>query len=111
MYSAGPRAIYDHTAGIASKNADTDWLGTDISPTKGGMALRIAVVLATSRAIKVVDDTDTVIGLNGGTALAVNQLYVFDLPMGASRTYNLQNVGGASVIDYLLMWEIEGNEI
>lgn len=103
--------ILDHTAGITSKNADTDWLGSDFAPSRGGLAMRIAVVLATSRAIKAVDDTDTVIGLNGGALLAVNQLYVFDLPMGKDRTYNLQNVGGAAAIDYLLMWEVPGDRL
>lgn len=107
MYAPGPRQIIDHTAGIASKDADTDWLATDVT-CGDGRALRITVVLATSRAIKLVDDTGTVIGLNGGTALAANQAYTFDLPCSSARTYNLQNVGGASVIDYLLIWEIEG---
>lgn len=107
MYAPGPRTIYDHSAGIASKDADTDWLGTDMV-CGAGRALRIAVVLATSRAIKVVDDTDTVLTLNGGTALTAGALYVFDVPGSSARTYNLQNVSGASAIDYLVVWEIEG---
>lgn len=101
----GPRRIYDHSAGIASKNADTDWLDSDIAPTIGGSFFRITVTLATGRAIKAVDDTGTVLGFNGGTALVADQAYVFDLPAIQGRTYNLQNVGGASAINYLVIEE------
>lgn len=101
--------LLDHSAGIASKNADTDWLATDITPAGYATVLRISVVLATSRAIKLVDDTNTVLLLNGGTALAATGLYTFDVPVIPTRTYNIQNVTGASVIDYLVIWEIDGD--
>lgn len=100
----------DHSAGIASKDADTDWLSTDITPRKVGSILRFAVVLATARAIKLVDDTGTQLQLNAGATLVANALYHFDVLTSNVRTYNLQNIGGASAIDYLVVVELSADK-
>lgn len=111
MYAPGPWQIIDHTAGIASKNADTDWLATDIAAGKAGRAFRCQVQIATSRVVKIVDDLDNALALNGGVALPAATLFLFDFLAGADRTYNFQNVAGASVITSLLIWEIEGSAL
>lgn len=100
--------ILDHTAGISSKNADTDWLAADFTPTARGSWMEITVVLATGRAIKVVDDQGFALGVFAGAVLTAGQAYTFDLPMVPARTYNLQNVGGAAAITSLLCVERAG---
>jgi hypothetical protein len=77
---------------ISAPGANTNILGTSLTPTYGGY-FQVFVVLATGSVFNMTEtrsSTTYTVGLNKSTALVAGDGYVFSFPVSASSTYNFQ---------------------
>lgn len=81
--------------------ANTNFFGANLAPVTTPTTFRIYVVLSVSGVLSVIrkNGAPTVAEqMNAGNALAANAAYVFDIPVSAGDTINLQTSVGATIL-------------
>lgn len=114
--SGGSRYVHYREFNLASVNATTDILPAAFSAQSDASSVYIDVQLATSRVIKLTvaqsGHTTTSLLLNDNTALTAGAHKTLGpIPLVKGASYNLQLVGGASAIDYLVITEAWGTAV
>lgn len=98
--------------GVAAPGANTDIIGSDITPDRNG-AFRVTVVLATASVLNVMIDDGTnsyACGLNESNALQAGDLYTFTFSVAKQNGYNFQ-VETNGIIQVLQVDEVSGGEL
>lgn len=90
-----------------SKAVDTDWLGSNVSPTDAPAIHRLSIRIATATVVNLQWDDGTTANieyiLNGGTALVANQLYSFDIIVPSGYSYNVQHKTTTQLVDLTIV--------
>jgi len=97
----------------SAQTANSDLFGSDIDPDFGNSNLRITIALKGASIVNVKEDngSDTVnYDLNSGATLDADELYVFDVPVRDTSTYNVQLESSVG-IKVLNVSEVRNSEV
>lgn len=90
------RKVLAEITASAAAAQNTDLFASGFKPSRPDSLVRITIA-ATNVVVSLVGDDAATVHLNAGTALAASGLYIFEMHLDSTRTWNIQSANIAGV--------------